>query len=199
MVSSPWSSQANQLCNIETKLHVTCNAGVSDHDLMFSKKAEDSGMQRGEHRPEPLDSRQAARPPPQSAVRQRMANAAGNTRLLLCAFFVHHISHISGGHAVLMKAAGWQAGASAKLMMMHMHGWTAACSSHACCNLCSKYCMKIDIRRQFWGLPVFGITGHCCLFCHFHTHEPLHHFDDTPYCKLCSKTAMHSLAVTPSS
>ncbi|KAL0050235.1 hypothetical protein WJX82_006933 [Trebouxia sp. C0006] len=52
-------------------------AGVSDHDLMFSKKSEDSGMQRGEHWPEPLDSRQAARPPPQSAVRQRMANAAG--------------------------------------------------------------------------------------------------------------------------
>ena len=52
---------------------------------MFSKKAEDSGMQRGEHWPEPLDSRQAARPPPQSAVRQRMANAAGNIQLLLYA------------------------------------------------------------------------------------------------------------------
>jgi len=78
MMSLPWRSQANQLCKIETRLHETCNAGVSDHDLMFSKKAEDSGMQRGEHWPEPLDSRQAARPPPQSAVRQRMANAAGN-------------------------------------------------------------------------------------------------------------------------
>ncbi|DBA94813.1 TPA: hypothetical protein ACH3X1_002355 [Trebouxia sp. C0004] len=66
-------------------------AGVSDHDLMFSKKAEDSGTHRGEHWPEPLDSRQAARPPPQSAVRQRMANAAGNSQLLLYAVFVPHI------------------------------------------------------------------------------------------------------------
>ncbi|KAA6429139.1 MAG: hypothetical protein FRX49_00535 [Trebouxia sp. A1-2] len=66
-------------------------AGVSDHDLMFSKKAEDSGMQRGEHWPEPLDSRQAARPPLQSAVRQRMANAAGNLHLLLYAAFVPHV------------------------------------------------------------------------------------------------------------
>jgi len=118
-------SHANQLCKIETRLHVTCNAGVSDHDLMFSKKAEDSGMQRGEHWPEPLDSRQAARPPPQSAVRQRMANAAGNIQLnltcSLCASRPAFVSHISGGHTVLMKAAGWRAGASAKLMMMHMH------------------------------------------------------------------------------
>ena len=84
-------SQANQLCKIEIGLHVTCNAGVSDHDLMFSKKAEDSGMQRGEHWPEPLDSRQAARPPPQSAVRQRMANAAGNIQPLLYAAFEPHV------------------------------------------------------------------------------------------------------------
>ncbi len=90
-MSSPWSLQANQLCKIEIGLHVTCNAGVSDHDLMFSKKAEDSGMQRGEHWAEPLDSRQAARPAPQSAVRQRMANAAGNLQLLLYAAFVPHV------------------------------------------------------------------------------------------------------------
>lgn len=52
--------------------------GVSDHDLMFSKKAEDSGLQqRGAQWPQPVDSRQAARPPPPSAVRQRMANASG--------------------------------------------------------------------------------------------------------------------------
>lgn len=52
--------------------------GVSDHDLMFSKKAEDSGLQqRGAQWPEPVNSRQAARPPPPSAVRQRMASAAG--------------------------------------------------------------------------------------------------------------------------
>ncbi len=56
---------------------MACITGVSDHDLMFSKKAEDSGMHRGEHWPEPVDSRQAARPPPLSAVRQRMANASG--------------------------------------------------------------------------------------------------------------------------
>lgn len=52
--------------------------GVSDHDLMFSKKAEDSGVQqRGAQWPEPADSRQTARPPPPSAVRQRMASASG--------------------------------------------------------------------------------------------------------------------------
>ena len=52
--------------------------GVSDHDLMFSKKAEDSGLQQGGAQwPEPVDSRQAARPPPPSAVRQRMASASG--------------------------------------------------------------------------------------------------------------------------
>ncbi len=88
-------SHANQLCKIETRLHVTCNAGVSDHDLMFSKKSEDSGMQRGEHWPEPLDSRQAARPPPQSAVRQRMANAAGNIQLNLYAVSVPHVLLLS--------------------------------------------------------------------------------------------------------
>jgi hypothetical protein len=95
MMSSPWRSQANQLYKIETRLHVTCNAGVSDHDLMFSKKAEDSGMQRGEHWPEPLDSRQAARPPPQSAVRQRMANAAGNIQLIPYAVSVPHVLLVS--------------------------------------------------------------------------------------------------------
>jgi len=86
---------------------VTCNAGVSDHDLMFSKKAEDSGMQRGEHWPEPLDSRQAARPPPQSAVRQRMANAAGNPQLLLYAVFVPHVVLVPSdtlvGHTVFVR------------------------------------------------------------------------------------------------
>lgn len=55
--------------------------GVSDHDLMFSKKAEDSSLQRGEHWPEPVDSRQAACPPPVSAVRQRTANASGKCLL----------------------------------------------------------------------------------------------------------------------
>ena len=108
MMSSPWISQANQLCKIETKLHVTCNAGVSDHDLMFSKKAEDSGMQRGEHWPEPLDSRQAARPPLQSAVRQRMATAAGNFQLLLYAAFVPHVVLVPSdtlvGHTVFERA-----------------------------------------------------------------------------------------------
>ena len=44
---------------------------------MFSKKAEDSGLQRGEHWPEAVDSRQAARPPAMSAARQRMANSSG--------------------------------------------------------------------------------------------------------------------------
>ena len=52
--------------------------GVSDHDLMFSMKAEDSDLQqrRGQW-PKLVDSRQAARPPPPSAVRQRMASASG--------------------------------------------------------------------------------------------------------------------------
>lgn len=52
-------------------------AGVSDHDLMFSKKAEDSGMDRKESWPEPIDSRHAALPPSSAAARQRKAPASG--------------------------------------------------------------------------------------------------------------------------
>lgn len=88
------------LAGLRTRLTAASHAGVSDHDLMFSKKAEDNGTHRGEHWPEPIDSRQTARPPPTSAVRQRMTHASGehiNNRLLLCVGCMQDVDHMCNG------------------------------------------------------------------------------------------------------
>ena len=59
--------------------------GVSDHDLMFSKKAEDSALQQsGGQWPQPVDSRQAARPPPPLCCQATHGQRFRQALLTLC-------------------------------------------------------------------------------------------------------------------
>lgn len=55
----------------------TKNAGVSDHDLLFSKMAEDSDVWQGQNKAASVDSRQTAQPPSTFAARHRTSHPTG--------------------------------------------------------------------------------------------------------------------------